>query len=101
VTVVSPTRTTIFKHSTSDIDTINTYFDNDIDYMLVEGLKTLPLPRVCVCREDIYYDYFDVSDAVVVGQNIDTTTIKDMSILHIDNIDDIIKWIDINAKEIL
>ena len=47
VAVVSPTRTTMFKQETSSIDEIARMF-GEFDYLLVEGLKTLPLPRICV-----------------------------------------------------
>ena len=50
VAVVSPNKTTIFKKSTSTIDDLVNVFGN-FDYLLVEGLKTLDLPRISIFRD--------------------------------------------------
>ena len=43
VAVVSPSRTTMFKQTSSTIEELVEMF-GAFDYLLVEGLKTLPLP---------------------------------------------------------
>jgi len=101
VALVSPTRTTIFKQSSKTIKEIANYFD-DFDYLLVEGLKTLPLPRICVVRNEINPDYFDISDTLAVDFDTISKNIlpKNMNILNLYDLENIIKWIDTNGKKI-
>lgn len=55
VAVVSPNKTTILKKETSTIERIIESFD-DFDFLLVEGLKTLPFPEYAYkgkkCKRD-------------------------------------------------
>jgi len=98
VAVVSPTRTTMFKQKTSEIDEIVTLF-GEFDYLLVEGLKTLPLPRICVQRETLNENYFDVSDAIATDETIKKEDIPQGSEhLDLNNLDMIINWIENNGK---
>lgn len=98
VAVVSPTRTTIFKQNPSEIDEIVSMF-GEFDYLLVEGLKTLPLPRICIQRETLNPDYFNVSDAIATDESIEKKNIPNGSEhLNLNNLDDIINWIDKNGK---
>lgn len=98
VAVVSPTRTTLFKKQTSSIDSIVQMF-GEFDYLLVEGLKTLPLPRICVQRETLNSDYFDVSDAIATDNTISKEDIpQDSEHLDLENIEQIINWIEKNGK---
>ncbi|GHS89962.1 hypothetical protein FACS189487_11140 [Campylobacterota bacterium] len=53
VAVVSPTRTTLFTRRQSSIDDLIALF-GECDYLFVEGLKYLPLPRIAVFRGAIY-----------------------------------------------
>lgn len=49
VVVMSPTRTTYFSQSSQGIDEVIRMI-GEFDMLLVEGLKTLPLPRLSVFR---------------------------------------------------
>ncbi len=99
VAVVSPTRTTLFKKQTSEIDDIVEMF-GEFDYLLVEGLKTLPLPRICVQRGSLNSDYFDMSDAIATDGTIDKAYIpKQSEHLDLNNIEQIINWINKNGKK--
>ncbi|MBD3841520.1 MAG: molybdopterin-guanine dinucleotide biosynthesis protein B [Campylobacterales bacterium] len=100
VAVVSPEKTTIFKQSTSSIDTIINTFDN-FDYLLVEGLKTLPLPRIAVFRNSLDENYFKVTDAIATDKTIKTEQIpKNCEHLDLNNCEEIISWIDKNGKKV-
>ncbi|MEA3384071.1 MAG: molybdopterin-guanine dinucleotide biosynthesis protein B, partial [Campylobacterota bacterium] len=93
VAVVSPKKTTIFKKETSSIDEIVKSF-NEFDFLLVEGLKTLPLPRICIQRDEINENYFDVSDTIATNDSIEKSKLpKDMKILNLDDINEIVMWI--------
>lgn len=100
VAVVSPQRTTLFKQSTSSINQIAQMF-GDFDYLLVEGLKTLKLPRIAIFRNEIEEDYLSVCEAIAVDNSIDKKNLPSShNILDLNSIEDIIKWIDLNALKI-
>jgi len=100
VAVVSPNKTTLFKQNTSSIDELISLF-KEFDYLLVEGLKTLPLPRICVSRNKLDERYFDVSDTLAIDDTIDKSTIpKDMKYLDLNNPEQIVQWIENNAKRV-
>lgn len=102
VVVTSPTRTTYFSHREKTLDSIVSMV-NDFDILLVEGLKTLPLPRIAVFRNIIDESYFSCSEAIAIDESID---IKDYNIpdeitlLDLNNTAQIIEWIDAHAKTI-
>ena len=100
VAVVSPNKTTIFKKSTSSIDELIEVFE-DFDYLLVEGLKILELPRISVFRTKLDESYFDVSDALAVDDTIDKNDIpKSLDVLDLNNPIEVISWIDNNARKV-
>jgi len=93
VAVVSPKKTTIFKQSSSTLDDMKNIF-NEFDYLLVEGLKTLPLPRIAIFRNQLNEDYYEVSDAIATDNTITSDLIPaDCQHLNLNNIDQIIQWI--------
>jgi molybdopterin-guanine dinucleotide biosynthesis protein B len=106
VAVVSPNRTTIFKHSTSSIKEIAESF-KDYDLLMVEGLKHLPLPRVAVFRGEVNRDYLPYIKAAAVDDTVDKSILKEanIDILDLNNTQEIIDYIlkngeDIDAKDI-
>lgn len=94
VAVVSPAKTTMFYHHSIEIEEIIKKFTADI--VLVEGLKTLPLPRLCVFCKEIDENYLEYSLALASYTN------KDYKIthFHLDDIESISKFVLSNAKEI-
>lgn len=100
VAVVSPAKTTLFKQQTSSVDEMVALF-GEFDYLLVEGLKTLPLPRICVAREALNSDYFEFSDVLAIDQSIVLDgDFKNMNYLDLNNTDMIIEWINTNGKKV-
>ncbi len=100
VAVVSPTRTTLFKHESSSLDEIIELF-NEFDYLLVEGLKTLPLPRISIFRDRLDESYFPVTDAIAHDETINPDEIPStIDRLDLNNPEEIISWIEKNAKRI-
>lgn len=100
VAVVSEHRTTLFKKQTSTIEQIVEMF-SEFDFLLVEGLKTLPLPRICIQREMINSDYFEVSDCIACDETIDTNQIPaQMDRLNLNNPEEIINWIKENGQKV-
>jgi molybdopterin-guanine dinucleotide biosynthesis protein B len=102
VAVISPKRTTIFKQSQTSLEDIINVFDS-FDYLLVEGLKTLDLPRVCIFRNRVDSDYFEVSDVLAIDESVELNLdIKNssMKILDLNNPYEIIDWINEKGKEV-
>jgi len=100
VAVVSPKKTTLFKKETSTIDEMITLFD-DFDYLLVEGLKTLELPRISIFRNNLDETYYPYTDAIACDETIDKDKIPtNIFTLDLNNPEEIISWIDKNAKRV-
>lgn len=100
VAVVSPSKTTIFKKSTTSVDDLIDIF-KDFDYLLVEGLKTLELPRISIFRDRLDDSYFNVTDAIACDDTIDKDDVPDfIERLDLNNPDELIEWINKNAKRV-
>jgi molybdopterin-guanine dinucleotide biosynthesis protein B len=102
VVVTSPTRTTYFSQRQKELDEIIEMF-SDFDILLVEGLKTLPLPRIAIFRNKIDESYLICSEAIAIDGSIDIndyTIPQNIDILDLNNTSEIINWIEKNAKEV-
>ncbi len=102
VIVTSPTRTTYFSKKQAELDRMIEMFDS-FDFLLVEGLKNLPLPRISIFRNSIDEDYIPFMNALAVDDSVDMNCCvlpKDIDILDLNNEDDVIEWIIKNAKEV-
>ena len=100
--VVSPTRTTYFAPESKTIDDI-IQMVQDFDYLLVEGLKTLPLPRIAIFRGKIDETYFPYSEAIAIDESVDISAYEipqEISVLDLNNIDEILAWINAHAKKV-
>lgn len=102
VIVTSPNRTTYFSQRHADLEEMIRLFDK-FDILLVEGLKSLPLPRISIFRETIDKDYFAYMNALAIDETIDIKKYeipRNVDILDLNNPDVVIEWIFNNAKEI-
>ena len=102
VIVTSPTRTTYLSQREKSIDEIVSLF-GDFDYLLVEGLKTLPLPRVAIFRNKLEESYFECSEAIATDESVDCDNYlipAQIDLLNLNDLEEIISWIKSNAKEI-
>ncbi len=100
VAVVSPTRTTLFKQESSSIQELIELF-GEFDYLLVEGLKNLPLPRISIFREKLDESYFSVTNAIAYDETINESQIpSNIDKLNLNNPDEIISWIEKYAKRV-
>ena len=102
VVVTSPTRTTLFSQREKSLDEIIAML-GDFDYLLVEGLKTLPLPRIAIFRNALEESYFECSEAIATDASVDTGeySVPDtIAMLDLNATEEIISWIHHNAKEL-
>ncbi len=102
VVVASSTRTTYFSKRNKELDEIIRMF-NHFDILLVEGLKTLNLPRIAIFRNKIEESYLSCSEAIAIDNTIDLnnyTIPNHIDILDLNNTTQIIEWIDKNAKSV-
>ncbi|MBD3793789.1 MAG: molybdopterin-guanine dinucleotide biosynthesis protein MobB, partial [Campylobacterales bacterium] len=75
----------------------------DFDYLLVEGLKNLPLPRIAIFRNQIDERYLDYSEAIAIDESINLDHYAILSHIDILNLNDpkqVIAWIDQHAKNV-
>lgn len=102
VVVTSPTRTTLFSQRQKSLDEIVAMLGS-FDILLVEGLKTLPLPRIAIFRNAIDESYFECSEAIAIDESVTKEAYeipKHIDILDLNNTQAIIEWIENNSKEI-
>ncbi|MBU1667085.1 molybdopterin-guanine dinucleotide biosynthesis protein B [bacterium] len=102
VVVASPTRTTYFSKRNKTLDEIIKMFDN-FDILLVEGLKTLDLPRIAIFRNSIEESYLTCSEAIAIDETINVSDYNipnNIDILNLNHPHEIIEWIDKNAKRV-
>ncbi len=102
VIVTSPSHTTYFSNRHSELEDMVRLF-NKFDILLVEGLKNLPLPRISIFRDSMDKDYFPYMNALAIDDSIDVSKYNlptDVDILDLNDVDEIIAWIQNNAKEV-
>ncbi|WP_331775776.1 molybdopterin-guanine dinucleotide biosynthesis protein B [Sulfurospirillum sp. 1612] len=102
VLVVSETRTTFFSQRRKDLDEIIRTI-GEFDLLMVEGLKTLPLPRISIFRNKIDESYFKYSNAIAIDDSInvnDYNIPEDITVLDLNDTDAIIDWVIKNAKKV-
>lgn len=102
VVITSPTRTTLFSQQKKTLDDI-IHMLGDFDILLVEGLKTLPLPRIAIFRNKIDEAYFECSDAIAIDESINVKEYAipaHIAILDLNNPEQIVAWILQNAKKV-
>lgn len=96
VVVLSPTRTTYFKRESMDLSAVISML-GEFDLLIVEGLKTLPLPRISIFRDKIDEKYLPFSNAIATNL-IDFNC--ELPHFDINDISGICKWIEKNAKKV-
>ena len=101
VAVVSPKKTTIFKHESSNLEQLINYF-KEFDLLIVEGLKYWDLPRIGVFRGKIEKDYLPFVDAIAIDNTIPKEQLEDINvkILNLNDTQEIIDYIFKNAKKV-
>lgn len=102
VVVTSPNKTTYLSQREKSIEDIIDMI-KEFDILLVEGLKTLPLPRIAIFRGVIELDYIACSEAIAIDDSVDITDYdipSHIDVLDLNNTAQIIEWIEKNAKEV-
>ena len=94
VVVISPTRTTFFSQESKSIEDV-VKMAGEFDLLLVEGLKTLPLPRISVVKDEINEDYLSFSNAIASYKK---DYVIDKPNFDLDDTQAICEWILKNAK---
>lgn len=78
-----------------DLDNLISLF-GEFDYLIVEGLKFIPLPRIVLFRDELKEDFLEFGDAF--ASNLEFSTNKEN--FKLDDLENIINWIDKNAKKV-
>ncbi len=100
VVVASPKKTTLLKPEYTELDEIVRLF-GEFDVLIVEGLKSQPLPRICIARDKLYSQYIDLADALAVDDSVVVDrAIHKLQILDLNSTKEMVEWILANGKEI-
>lgn len=102
VVVTSPTRTTYLSQQSRDIEDIIKMLGK-FDILLVEGLKTLPLPRIAIFRNEIDVNYFSCSDAIAIDDSVNLSHYdipNTITVLDLNDTQVIIDWIINHGKSV-
>lgn len=102
VVITSPTRTTLFSQRQKSLDDIIAMI-GDFDFLLVEGLKNLPLPRIAIFRNKLDESYFEYCDAIAIDESInpnDYVIPPHIALLDLNNPSDVVAWIEKNARKV-
>lgn len=101
VAVVSPRRTTLFKHQSATLNELVKQL-SPFDLLIVEGLKTWNLPRIAVFRNEITESYLPYVLAVAVDDSIPQKKLAklDKVVLDLNNTKEIIDYIFEIAKKV-
>lgn len=83
------------KYCEQDLQKLINYFD-DFDYLIIEGLKYIPLPRITIFRDTIDNRYLPFSDAI--ASNLEY--IFNKPTYELDDVGGLIDWINTNAKKV-
>lgn len=78
-----------------DLKQLISYF-RDFDYLFIEGLKQIPLPRISVFRDEFDPSFVPFSDAIV--SNLQLNFKKPT--FGLDDVEGIISWINNNARKV-
>lgn len=98
VLVASPAKTVMFSHGEASLDDLID-MAGDFDYLLIEGLRRIVLPRIAIFRESIEPDYLDFASVVAAGPDIDKKTVPpEYKIIDLNSVEKIIEWINLNGK---
>ena len=100
VVVTSPTRTTFFSQRPQEIHSI-VKLVGDVDLVIVEGLKTLPFPRIAIFRNELDSAYFPHSNALAIDSSVDLSKYsvpKDLDILDLNDTKALCEWIESHAQ---
>lgn len=103
VCVVSPNRTTLFSRNNheNDIQTLAKLF-GEFDYLLVEGLKHWPLPRIGIFRNAFDAEYQGFIDVLATDGTIPKEQIPpNLEVLGLNDPQAVIGWIDANAQHLI
>lgn len=95
VAVISPTQTTIrFQnpfHNNEVLKLMNS--NSELDYLFIEGFKTMPYKRICVVRGDFLEENVANADAIATINNL-KGNFKDKITLDLNNHKEVLHWID-------
>ncbi|EEO26125.1 molybdopterin-guanine dinucleotide biosynthesis protein B [Helicobacter winghamensis] len=101
VVILGNTQTTLRFHKALSIESIKTQFSS-YDYLFVEGLKELPLPRICVARDFFDTRFLPFIQAIAIDSSIKKESLASykLQILDLDNPLAILEWINTFIKDI-
>lgn len=100
VAILGSTQTTLRFHTALTLESLTMQFQN-YDYVFVEGLKELQLPRICVCRNTFDTRFLPFIQVIATDYSIKKALLVPykLEILDLNNTLEILQWINTNIKD--
>ena len=98
IAVLGNTQSVLRFHKSLEITQIKSFFAT-YDYLFVEGLKELPLPRICVARGHFDSRFLPFIQAIATDSSLQNIP-PNIALLDINNPQSILQWIHQNLQEI-
>ena len=100
IAILGATQTTLRFHKALSMESLVAQFAG-YDYLFVEGLKELPLPRICVARDSFDERFLPYIQAIATDSSITRSALESyaLPLLDLNNTLEILEWIDTNIKE--
>lgn len=95
VALVSPSQTTIrFQENIENSKILELFNMNEpLDYLFIEGFKTMPFKKICVIRDNFNQEEVDNATAIATLMENKIKFINKI-VLDLNNHNEILKWID-------
>lgn len=100
IAILGATQTTLRFHNSLSLESLMAFF-KQYDYLFVEGLKELPLPRICVARNTFDMRFLPYIQAIAMDSSINKESLipYNLPLLDLNEIEQILEWINTNIKE--
>lgn len=101
VAILGSSQTTLRFHKALNIESLKEQFKG-YDYLFIEGLKELPLPRICVARNTFDERFLPFIQAIALDSSIKKGVLMShqLELLNLNNPIEILGWINSNIKDI-
>lgn len=103
VFIASDKKNALFSHQHKSLISFLASLQDEYDYIFIEGYKDFVCPRICVARSDaggIVQDELKLASIIVVDDVLLKKGKEGYEMLHIEDIYNIVSWIQKEAKEL-
>ncbi|RDU64775.1 molybdopterin-guanine dinucleotide biosynthesis protein B [Helicobacter sp. MIT 14-3879] len=95
VAIISPSQTTIrFQSELNNNQVLDLFnYQERLDYLFIEGFKTMPFKQICVVRNNFSEDEINSANAIAT-LDFNNKSLNGKTLLNLNNYCEILDWID-------